>query len=82
MLKKIVLVMFMITPLTAISAEYYVSPQGNDEGNGSIDQPFKTLHGAVTTIRNWRNSGGGRPGNGLFERGQTPIRLNTCAGNI
>jgi len=61
MLKRIILAMFMITPLTAISAEYYVSPQGNDEANGSIDHPYKTLHGAVTSIRNWRNSGGSGP---------------------
>ncbi|MFC1652306.1 right-handed parallel beta-helix repeat-containing protein [Planctomycetota bacterium] len=50
MLKKLILAMLMITPLTAISAEYYVSPQSNDEGSGSQEEPFQTLQHAANRM--------------------------------
>lgn len=37
----------LLCPLLATSATYYVSPQGNDNANGSITSPWKTVTKAI-----------------------------------
>jgi parallel beta-helix repeat protein len=51
----------LVCGTAVFSAEFYVSPLGDDQGKGSLTQPFRTLQRTVDAAREWRNSGGSGP---------------------
>lgn len=59
------------------SVEFYVSPSGSDDNDGSVGQPFKTLERARTAVRNELTKGLPAKGvavwlrGGLYERSAT-----------
>lgn len=40
------------------SMDFYVSPLGDDQSQGTLANPFRTLPRAVNAVRSWRTSGG------------------------
>ena len=49
-----------MTPQTTQNTEYYVSPNGSDDNNGTLDSPWKTLEYALGKLS---------PGDVLYLRG-------------
>ena len=76
MFKKILtttLVIFGLIPAATFSAEYYVSPQGNDQATGTLADPFQTLQDAVKAVRTWRSTGGAGPATIFLREGRHPL---------
>lgn len=56
----------LLTLLTSLSAgDIYVSPNGNDRGDGTQTTPLKTIHQALRQAREWRRLGDNRVTNGI-----------------
>lgn len=55
--------------------EFYVSPQGSDFNDGSLEKPFKTLRGAKNAVRLYKEANG-LPKDGIkvyFRGGEYPV---------
>ncbi len=46
-MRKTLLAAAVITALSLNATDYYVSPSGNDNNNGSVEAPFLTLKKAI-----------------------------------
>lgn len=50
-MKKTILFFLLLTAVSGYTRDYFVSPQGNDSGNGSRQQPFRTIGKAVSVVK-------------------------------
>ena len=49
---KIILILTLANFITSgYSAEYFVSPDGNDKNPGTLKKPFRTIQKAVTSVK-------------------------------
>lgn len=46
-----------LKPMPLVTKEIYVSPNGNDEGNGTADDPYKTIKKAQSVARSAKKDG-------------------------